>query len=140
MLRSLSHAVLLTSVLLTAACSGDDPTTPTEPTPPPTTVTETFSGTLERNFATTHPFPSGLGTITVTVTALAPDSAAIIGVGLGTWNGSACATSSGVVNDRATQGTSLIGQASVSSAFCLRVYDAAGLSAPTSYTVQVVHP
>ena len=34
----------------------------------------------------------------------------------------------------------LIGQASVSSAFCLRVYDAAGLSAPTSYTVQVVHP
>jgi hypothetical protein len=136
--RSLSLAVPLTLVLFTAACGGDDPTTPTEPTPAPTTVTETFSGTLERNFATTHPFPSGLGTMTATVTALTPESTATIGLALGTWNGQVCDLR--VTNDRATQGTVLIAQASVSGAFCLRVSDAAGVSQTTGYTVQVVHP
>ena len=139
MFRSVVRTVLLMSLALPiAACGGDDDPAATAPTPTPTTVTETFSGTLERNFAFTHPFQTDAGTLQATVTALTPDSAAIVGIALGTWNGAACDRR--VTNNRATQGTSVLGQASAPGALCVEVYDAAGLGQPTTYSVTVVHP
>ena len=136
--RSLVLIALFASLPLTAACSGDDtPTTPTEPTTP-TTITETFTGTLERNFAFTHTFQSDAGTITVTLAALSPDSTATIGLSLGAWNGASCDLR--VANDRATQGTIVIGQASVPGNLCVRVHDASGLSQATAYEARVTHP
>jgi hypothetical protein len=123
----------------TAACGGDDePTTPTGPTAP-TTATVTFTGTVNRNGAETNPFPTDGGTITVTINSLSPDSTAVVGLTLGTWNGAAC--QSVISNDRATQGTTVIGTATGSGNLCVRVFDATGeLAGPTAYEVQVVHP
>jgi hypothetical protein len=138
--RSICPALLLALAALTVACGGEDqePTTPTGPTLP-ATVTVVFSGTLTRNGAVTHPFTTDSGTVTVTINALRPDSAAILGLTLGTWNGEGCQTV--IANDRATQGVSVIGTASGSGNLCVRVYDATGgLAAPTEYDVQVVHP
>ena len=140
MLRSILVLVPLALVcVLTAACGGDDePTTPTGPTPP-ANVTVNFTGTITRNGANTHPFTTDAGTITATINTLSPDSTAIVGLILGTWNGTTCQTV--IANDRATQSSSVIGTASGSGSLCIRIYDANGeLAGPTAYDVQVVHP
>ena len=136
--RSLALIALFASLALSVACGDDDTITiPTTPTPP-TRITDTFSGTLERKFGFTHTFQSDAGTITVTLATLSPDSTATIGMSLGVWNGSSCDIR--VANDRATQGTIVIGQASVPSNLCVRVHDSSGLSQAASYEVSVVHP
>jgi hypothetical protein len=140
MCRSNLRVLAPLAVCVTLAACGDDntPSTPTSPTPPGT-VTENFSGTLNQNGATTHPFRTDAGTVTATLTAVSPDSATVLGLSLGTWNGAACQLV--IANDRATQGTILVGLASASGNLCVRLYDAAGgLTQPTSYEVQVVHP
>jgi len=137
--RPLLPVLVLALAGVTAACGGDDaPTTPTAPTGP-SNVTVTFMGTVNRNGANTHPFTTDGGTVTATISALSPDSTAIIGLILGTWNGSSCQTV--IADDRATQTTSVIGTASGSGNLCVRLYDATGeLAGPTTYEVQVVHP
>ena len=61
-----------------------------------------------------------------------------MGLTLGTWNGEGC--QSVIANDRASQGTVVIGTASTTGNLCVRVYDAAGtLAQPTDYEIQVVH-
>jgi hypothetical protein len=140
-MRPLILAVLfLVSISVVPGCGGEDPepTTPTGPTPP-TTVTITFSGTVGRNGANTHPFTTDAGTVTATISALSPDAAAIVGLTLGTWNGTTCQTV--IANDRATQASIVVGSASGSGNLCVRVHDATGeLAQPTTYEVQVVHP
>jgi hypothetical protein len=132
-----TFAVIL--AVAAAACGGDDP--PPIPTAPtgPTSVTVSFNGTVSRNGANTHPFTTDAGIVTATISVLSPDSTAIIGFTLGTWNGISCQTV--IANDRATQGTPVIGTASGSGDLCIRLYDATGeLAGPTAYEVQVVHP
>lgn len=126
--------VALVGVL--AACS-DDPTTPTNPTPPPT-VTETFSGRVNRNGAVTHNFTTeASGTVTVTLTTLGPDSALIVGMSLGTWNGSTCTLI--ITKDDATQGTIVTGGVSSLGSLCVRIYDVGNIVDPITYEITVVH-
>lgn len=124
---------------LAAAACGDDNDSPTGPTAPaPTVKTETFEGILTRNGATTHTFSSDLGRVGAQLTSLTPDSAAVVGLSLGTWNGVTCQVT--ITNDRATQGSTAIGQASGTGNLCVRVFDAAGTVAePLSYLVTVEH-
>jgi hypothetical protein len=138
MFRLTSRTLVFVLLLMAAACGDDDPTTPTEPTPP-ATVTENFSGTLNPNGGATHPFAAQRsGTISATLTAVAPDSAIVMGLSLGTWNGAACQIV--LANDNATQGTVVTALASSLGSFCVRVYDVGRLVEPTSYELQVVHP
>ena len=128
---------VLISVLAGAAGCGDDtPTAPQQPTQRPT-VTEEFTGRLTVNGASTHSFTTGSGQISVTITELVPDSAAVIGVSLGTWNGAACQIV--LANDNATQAGAVLGTASGPGNFCARVYDVGKLAAATEYKVTVVH-
>jgi hypothetical protein len=120
-----------------AACS-DDPITPTNPSPAPT-FTETFSGTVTRNGAATHNFSSqASGTVTATLTTLAPDSALIIGFSLGTSNGSTCKLE--ITKDDATQGTVVTGGVSALGNLCVRIYDVGNVVNPVTYDITVVHP
>ena len=140
MRRSVFHYLIVPALLaFGAACGNDLTTTPTDTTPPPTTTT-LFSGTLERNGAVTHPFATARsGSVTVTLSTLNPDNTLTIGLSLGTWNGESCQTV--IARDSTVVGNSIVGTASSSGNFCIRVYDAAGtLTEPTSYEVQVVHP
>ena len=130
--------MVLTLVL--GACGDDEPTTPTNPTPP-ATVTDTFSGTVNMNGATTHNFSTqASGAVTATLSTLAPDSAAVIGLSLGTWNGSSCQLV--ITNDRATQGSVVTGGVSSFGSLCVRVYDVGNIPSaqPFAYEVTVVHP
>jgi hypothetical protein len=135
-----SVLALLVIAALPAAGCGDN-TTPTDPTPPPTQITESFSGTLSINGSTTYPFNStAAGTVTATLTALEPelDPPIQISIALGTWNGTTCTLI--VANDAAMKNGLVSGTATGATGLCLRVADAKGtLTGPVKYTVDVTH-
>ena len=138
-LTSRALLVLCSSALMTAC--GDSDSAPTLPSPgPPPTVTEVFSGQVNRNGAMTHPFLAGAsGNVVATLDALGPEGVVTsIGVLLGTWNGASCQTV--IANDNAAQGALVIGAASIASNLCLRVYDVGKIPDLATYQVSVVHP
>ena len=127
-------------VVVMAACGEDPFETPTNPNPP-VPVTETFTGTVNQNGAQTHTFSSSAsGTVTATLTTLGPDSALIIGLALGTWNGNVCQIV--LPKDNATQGSVITGGVSALGNLCVRIYDVGNVTAaePATYEITVVHP
>ena len=128
-------ALLLLAAVGTTACEDTATTTPTTITTP---TTQNFSDTIGVNQGKTYQFSStARGTVTATLTSLAPDTA-VIGVSLGTWNGASCQVI--LVNDQATQGAAVTGTVSAVGNLCLRVYDSGKLTEPASYSVTVSHP
>jgi hypothetical protein len=129
---------VLLSACLAAGCGSDPFTTPTAPSTPATTVTELFEGTLTVNGAATYPFTVAQpGTATASLTALSPDSSVVVGLSLGTWNGSACQII--LANDAASQGASVVGNATSIGSFCARIYDVGKLTAATDFVVTLTH-
>ena len=139
-MRRVTIACTLVLPLLAAGC-GNNAQTPTTPTETVTPVTDTFTGTLTRNGATSHPFPvvsAAGGDVTASLKALSPDGAAVVGMSLGTWNGTACQAV--LSNDRATVASALLGRATSAGTLCVRIYDVGTLTEPQDYEVEVVHP
>ncbi len=139
MYRFVLHALLLGALLMTSAC-GDDASTPTNPTStPPPTITETFSGSINRNGAATHTFlAQDAGTVTATLTTLSPAGTEAIGLSLGTWNGTACQIV--IANTAAAQGAVILAVASSAGNLCVFVQDVGKIAAAASYEITVVHP
>jgi hypothetical protein len=130
---------VLCSSAVMAACGGETPALPTPSPGPPPTITEVFSGDINRNGGVTHPFlAEASGNIVATLDGLEPEAVASIGVSLGTWNGSACQVV--IANDTAVAGATIVGTASIASNLCLRVYDTGTIATLASYQVTVVHP
>jgi hypothetical protein len=138
--RMILGALALAAALAAAACTDDDdiPTEPTDPTP--TTVTETFAGSISTNGARTEPFTVNAGgTVQAVLSKVEPDAAVVVGLSLGTWNGTSCQVV--LANDQATQGSLLTATVSAAGRLCVRVYDAAGtLGGPITYEISLVHP
>jgi hypothetical protein len=137
--RGMAAVVVLAS-LTAGACGSNTPTTPTTPTPPtPVTVTETSSGDLKVNGASTFVFlVAAAGTVTVQLTAVDPAASQVFGLSLGTWNGSSCQVI--IANDAAVLNSIVTGQVTAATSLCARVYDAGKLTDPLTYTITVVHP
>ena len=135
MFRLLFLSVLVSTCALMSAC-GDD-STPTTPVTPAVQISETYAGTIGINGAATHTFITmDAGQAGATLTALSPDSAAIVSFAMGVWNGQYCAIT--LAKDDATTGQNLVGNASQGS-FCVRVADIGRLTAPTDYVITVSH-
>ena len=132
------RAVLLSvAILAMGACSNSALTTATTTAPCP--CTDGFSGTLSVNGAFTHTFTTTtLGAVTASIIALAPNSAQIVGFGLGVWNGTSCTVASST--DIATTGSSITLNASAAGTLCVRLYDVGFITTPVLYQLQVVHP
>jgi len=135
----------------TSACDDNNNfSTPTGPTTPPTVLTETFSGTLVRNAAFTHPFTvNDAGDVSVFLLQSAdpahPDNNAIpIGISLGTWNGVSCAVviaSDSIMpvnTDNPSQGR-LTGRATAAGNLCVRVYDVGFVPGSATYELLIDH-
>src|SRR5271169_4064454 len=98
------------------ACGGTSLVAPT------TTYTDTFSGMLGRNFAYTYPFTAQqAGTVAASYQSIGTDNAIVLGLAIGTWNGTACNIT--LENDSATVGTIVSGAVSAAANLCVRVYD-----------------
>ena len=137
--RSLLLIPILAAV---AACGEKDPFLPTGPSTPPTLQTETFTGTLTRNSAYTHPFSvtdSGDVSVFLITSADARDASTAIpiGVSLGTWNGAACAIV--IANDKVAPGSSISGRATAAGNLCVRVYDVGYVPAASTYELLIDH-
>jgi hypothetical protein len=142
-MRGLIPGLVLFGVLAgVAGCNKNDNTitTPTTPTTTTAPITEpVFTGTLKMNGAATYPFTATTGgTVTATLTTLAPDSSIGIGLSIGTWNGAACQIV--IANDNATQTVAVSGTVTAASSLCVRVYDVGRLTAPADFSVTIVHP
>jgi hypothetical protein len=128
---------LLLIVVGAPACDSDTPLTTTTNAP---TVTDTFADqTLTVNGAKIIPFSStARGTVAATLTSISPDTA-VIGVDIGTLNGTAC---------QIYQANSQMGQGArtpdlvVSGVgnLCVHVYDPGTLTAPVTFSIDVSHP
>lgn len=139
-MRRVTLACTLLLPFVFAGCGGDIQDL-IGPTPEPVIVTETFSGTLTRNGATSHPFPINFSTggqVTAVLKTLAPEGTSVVGFSLGTWNGTACQAV--ISNDRATTATSIIGTATSTGILCVRIFDVGTLLDPQDYEVDVTHP
>ena len=130
-------AVAVVAVIALAGCGDTEPTTPTAPTTPTTVAkTETLTGTLAVSETKIHAFGVQPGTVTATLTSLAPDATIPIGLGVGMWDGLTC--NAVLVNAAAVQGNSLLGTASAATNICVKVYDVGNLGDTTAnYTVTV---
>jgi len=152
MRRQFGRVLLLVPVLALAAACGDDNNnlTPTGPSTPPTVLTETFSGTLLKNAAYTHPFVvSDAGDVSVfllqSVDPAHPENNAIpIGVSLGTWNGTSCAVV--IASDNVLPVSRndplkgrLIGRATAAGNLCVRVYDVGFVPGSANYELLIDH-
>ena len=132
------HALLgLLALLFVAgaapACGG------TSLVAPATSYTDSFSGTLARTLAYTYPFTAQqAGTVTASYQSIGTDNSIVLGLAIGTWNGSSCNIT--LENDSATVGTVVSGTVSAAANLCVRVYDVGYVINPLTYTVQVVHP
>ena len=141
-MRRSTHLTLMAIVAIVGAvtfgaCNNTTPVTPTT-TPAPTT-TDTFNGTLNPNGARIFPFTvQAAGTLTATLTTVTPDSTIVVGLDLGTWNGTACQII--IANANAVQGAVVTGSAGGSGTLCVRVYDVGNLTANEDFVVTVVHP
>jgi len=140
MRQSVLVVVATALTLALGGCTSD--TTPTATAPSPATSTETFSGTVAQSGTTGFPFTvANAGTATIGLTTVAPLSTMALGVGIGTYDGTACGTSISK-NDNARSGaTALTGTATVGN-YCVIVYDSGNIPEgwSVSFTVQVVHP
>lgn len=135
-LSRIAVLVLVACVSLSSSgCDSPEELTfaPTEPT------TETFTGTLTPNGATTLLFTAlGSGSISAVYTALGADNTPVVGLAMGTWNGSACTLV--MANDNAIVGIPISATLSAAASLCVRVYDSRGLTETVAYTVSVTHP
>lgn len=139
-MRALILRFLLVPIAAVAVgCSGDINNLPT--TPDPVIVTETFTGTLTVNGASTHfVFTGATGTVNATLTSLGENPPAKVGLSLGTL-GSTSACTVVLHNDNAVVSSALTGTVStLQGSLCLRVYDVGALTEPVAYTVTVSHP
>ena len=106
--------------------------------------TDTFTGTLSQNGAFTHIFTvTTLGSVTVTITSLAPNTTQVVGLSLGVWNGTSCSTSpatGGSATDVASTGSSITLNTTAAGNLCARLYDVGFVTTPVLYTMQITHP
>lgn len=139
MVRSTASFLVALALVATTAGCGSDSDTDTGTSPGPTVLNETFAGdNLNPNGARVHPFAvQAPGTVSATLTTLEPDTAVLIGLALGTWNGLACNVT--IANDSASQGTVVVGTASSAGNLCVRIFDNGHLTQPANYVVTVAH-
>jgi len=145
----LTGLALVTAAIAATGCGSNNTVSNPSTTTPPTTVTDTFEGTLTVNGAITQPFVvQTAGTVTAAFTSLDPSSVVVngetsdtvVGLSLGTWNGLVCTIGAPTLaNDKAKVGVALTASATATGNYCVRVYDAGSLRQPTAYQLTVIH-
>ncbi len=102
-------------------------------------TTETFTGTILASGGAVFPFTvSQTGTVTVTLTTLAPQTSITMGLGVGTPTLGGCSLFAGIenaqVNGPAVSGTADPGN------YCVDLYDLGNVQGSDTYTITVSHP
>lgn len=128
-----------------SACGGSSSSSSLGVTSPSATaVTDTFSGTIPQNGTAIHPFTVKTEgyTLLAGYTSLAPATVTSLGLGIGSWDGSASTCGLNISqNDAAKSGSTAISGTASAGNYCIRVYDGGNVpaGATVTYTLQVQH-
>jgi pimeloyl-ACP methyl ester carboxylesterase len=129
--------LIVAAIAPLAGCDGDN-VTPVQPTPP-VTVTDTFTGSINKNGGASHSFlTASAGSVTATLSALNPNPDLIVGFSVGTWNGTVCTAVA--ARDQAVRTTVIYGTVNAPGELCVRIYDTGNVAESTEYEITVVHP
>jgi hypothetical protein len=136
------HRLLVAAALAAAAgcTSTTTPTTPTVSAPP--TTTDSFTGSLGQSGSENHVFAvAANGTVTITLSSVAPLATMSIGVAVMTSDGTNCLVQISQTTDARVGGVALKGTAT-SGNYCVRVFDSGNVptGATVTYGVDVLHP
>src|SRR5262245_23158327 len=136
--------VWLALAVASAACTSSDHLTgPSLGDGGTTTVpasTETFNGTVPVGGSDIHTFNALAGPLTVTLNSAGPPATIVMGVGVGTPNGSACTIfNGGSVNTSAGSSAQLTGSINSPGPLCVQVSDIGNQTASVTYRVTVIH-
>jgi hypothetical protein len=134
-IRVLAAAALLAGV---AGCGGS---TAAATTPTATRTTDTFTGTVTIGGSDFHSFPvASSGEVDVTLTAVTPPSAIVMGLSLGVPANTGCTALAGASTSAPAGSVPQLSGMVSTGTLCVQVRDVSGQTAPVSYTVTVVHP
>jgi hypothetical protein len=127
--------------LFTGACGSNTPTTPTTPAQP---STEMFSGTLPVQGSSFYSFTvAATGNVSITLASLVPTAPGpavntVMGLGVGTPNGTDCSVTNSVTT--APGLTAQLVNSLAPATYCAKIYDLGQLTVPVDFTVRIVHP
>ena len=131
-------AAMLVAALSAAGCSNNTTTSPTTPTVTP--VTDTFTGTLTHNGASSFAFSVSAGGLVYASLTSVADPSVVVGLSLGTWNTGSSSCTTVIANDGALQGTTITASATGIGTLCARVYDVGKVVDPLDYQITITHP
>jgi hypothetical protein len=139
MQRAFWATLVLAAAVSVAGCDNELDNAP-DRDPAPTT-TETFNGTINVNGAAVHVVSiSAAGSMTATLTEVAPDASIAVGFALGIWNSTTSTCQHVIPNDNALQGQILSGAVSGPGQVCARIYDTGKLTGALNYGISITHP
>jgi hypothetical protein len=134
-------AITLLAAAAAAACHSTTTTAPTTTAAAPSTLTDTFTGTIAQTANMSFPFTvAATGNVQVTLTDVEPLTTMALGVAIGSWDGTTC-TPGVATTDHAKSGVIALTGTAVAGSYCVQVSDAGNIP-PTwtvSFTVQVTH-
>lgn len=117
-----------------SSCGGDTTTTAT-----PTTVIDTFNGTLQALGSVQFPFTvNTAGTVSATLATLNPQSTITVGFGLGQPSAGVCNLISGAYSESAKVGQPLSGTINAGS-YCVVLYDIGNVVGSDDFTITISH-
>jgi hypothetical protein len=129
------------ALVAAAACQTGDDSNVTLPTTPAPVTTERFAGTLDVKKNVTHDFTIVLsgGLLTVTLTAAGPPANIVMGLAVGTFDGTTCTIlTNGSTNTAAGANPQLSGTLN-GGRYCVQVSDVGNQTAAVTYAVTVTH-
>jgi hypothetical protein len=128
--------------LLTVACGSDNnPSTPTTPNLP---SSEVFTGTLAAKGSSFYSFTVATsGNVSITLASLVPKAPGpavntVMGLGVGTPDGTECAVTNSVTTAPAL--TAQLVNSLTPATYCTKIYDLGELTGPVDFAVRIIHP
>ncbi|HXT70706.1 MAG TPA: hypothetical protein VN700_13170 [Vicinamibacterales bacterium] len=135
-LKSRLGALALAAVLGGVACD----TVPVPTLPTPTTSDLFFTSQLMKGGSTTRSFKVGkAGEVKVLFTSFLPETAAVVNVALGNWNGTTCTPTTSVAT-AAGSTTAIITTTLAVGEYCLQLADPGVLTKTNDYSLTVTIP
>jgi hypothetical protein len=134
-LRASLLRTLLLAVPLAIAVSGCGDTTDPIVIPTPIEVTESFSGTVAQGGVSYHVVNAKVGAVTLTMTAIGPDSSATVGMSIGVLNSIACTAV--MENPTARVGSQLVGTATGVTTLCMKLYDVGTIAVDQTLSYEI---
>jgi hypothetical protein len=132
--RGLAVGAAVMALALAAACGGSS--TPTSPAP--STITETFTGTVPAGGLAYNNFSvAQTGTLTAAIVSLTPQTTITMGFGIG----QPAATGCTLISYDETARVGSVQQGTVNpGTFCVELYDIGNVQGSVNYQVSVDHP